>query len=111
MLGSSRRARVKEQSRGMAGGDSPEGKLVWQALLEGSDAQGSLGKVLIWDERAERAVRVKVNMQEGVWLAPSNSDWHCVSCPLAAEWGITACWSTGFSSEELCPVLTHPSPT
>lgn len=50
----------------MAGGDSPEWKLVWQALLEGSDAQGSLGKVLIWDERDQGAVKVKVNTKEGV---------------------------------------------
>lgn len=99
------------QGRGMAGGDSPERKLVWQALLEGSDAQESLGKVLIWEERDQRAVKVKVNMKESVWLAPSNSDWCRVSCPLAAEWGITACCSAGFFSEELCPVLTHPSPT
>lgn len=67
--------------------------------------------MLIWDERDQGAVKVKVNTKEGVWLAPSSSDWHRVSCPLAAEWGITACCSTGFSSEELCPVLTHPRPT
>lgn len=95
----------------MAGGDSPERKLVWQAVLEGSDAQGGLGKVLIWEEREWRAVKVKVDMKEGVRLAPSNSGWCRVSCPLAAECGITACCSTGFFSEELCPVLTHPSPT
>lgn len=95
----------------MAGGDSPERKLVWQALLEGSDAKENLGEVLIWEERDQRAVKVKVNVKESVWLAPSNSDWCRVSCPLAAEWGITACCSTGFFSEELCPILTHPSPT
>lgn len=68
----------------MAGGDSPERKLVWQALLEGSDAQERLGKVLIWEERGQRAVKVKVNVKESVWLPSSNPDWCRVSCPLAA---------------------------
>ena len=102
---------MREESRGIAGGDSPERKLVSRAVLEGSDAYGSLEKLLIGDERDQTPVKVKVYMKEGVWVALSNSDRHCVSCPLAAYWGITACCSTGFSSEEVCPVLTHPSPT
>lgn len=62
----------------MAGGDSPQQKLVSRAVLDGSDAQGSLEKLLIWDERDQIPVKVKVNMKGGVWVASSNSDGHRV---------------------------------
>lgn len=38
----------------MAGGESPERSLVSRAVLEGSDAWGSLENLLIWDERETR---------------------------------------------------------